>query len=86
MCMFILGSPQGPHLTETVFFSSTCLSNTWFMFVLHTLTTPRSFYFAEYKSLTAEVKKPNEWNGSWLTPFLGCHSLHNLLPKMLNCE
>ena len=67
--------------------SNTCFNDTWFffMFVLLTSTTPRSFYFSEYESLTAEVKKPKEWNGSWLAPFLGCHSLRNLPPKMPNC-
>ena len=76
--------PRAPPQLRQNFYKGTCLSGTWSMFVLLTLTTPRSFYFAEYKSLTAEVKKPNKWNGSWLAPFLGCHSLCNLPPKMPN--
>ena len=76
--------PRAPPQLRQNFFKGMCLSNTWSMFVLLTSTTPRSFYFAEYESLTAEVKKLNEWNGSWLAPFLGCHSLRNLLPKMPN--
>src|SRR5260221_1197347 len=54
-------------------FDDTCFRSTCYMFVLLTLTIPRSFYFTEYEILTGV---PNYWAPSSLggvIPILGCH-------------